>query len=161
MEKTSLLEAIRIVKENEKTAADFYANAAKKAGHQAGKDLFTQLSEFEQFHYAKLTLLEKSLGEKGEFVSYEGRREFPVPPKLGPKPVDEPNHQTVINTINQAMELEKLAERAYADLAAQISDQQGHDMFIRLSEEEHKHYRILNDAYWSLSNLQGWRWGQA
>jgi rubrerythrin len=138
----------------------FRSNAAKKAGQKAGQDLFIQLSEFEQFHYAKLTILEKSLGDKGEFVAYEGRK-FPVPPKLGPKSVDEPNHQTVINIINQAMELEKLAERTYADLAAQISDEQGHDMFIRLSEEEHKHYRILNDAYWSLSNMKGWRWGQA
>jgi rubrerythrin len=56
------------------------------------------------------------------------------------------------------MELEKKAEKAYADLADQISDQEGHAMFRKLSEEEHKHYRFLNEAYWNLSNFKAWKW---
>jgi len=38
-----------------------------------GKDLFIQLSAFEQFHYEKLTALEKSLEESGKFIHYEGK----------------------------------------------------------------------------------------
>ena len=54
--------------------------------------------------------------------------------------------------------MEKQAEKAYADLAAQVTDAQGHKMFIRLSEEEHNHYRILNEAYWTMNELGVWKW---
>jgi rubrerythrin len=157
MVSTSLLEAIRVAKENERIASDFYANAAKTTGSQMGRHLFEQLAEFEQYHYARITVLEQSLNEEDNFIYYEGK-ELLLPPKLEPKAVEEPQHQTVVNIIHQAMELEKQAEKAYADLADQIIDQRGHGMFSRLSEEEHKHYRLLSEAYWSLVNTKVWQW---
>ena len=157
METKSLLDALRVVKENERLAADFYGNAAKTTANRMGKEVFTQLREFELFHYARLTVLEKSLELKGEFIFYEGR-DFPQPPTVAPEPTEEPHQQTVIKIILEAMELEKRAEQAYADLAEQITDQEGHDMFKKLSEEEHKHYRFLREAYWNLSNFQAWKW---
>jgi rubrerythrin len=60
--------------------------------------------------------------------------------------------------ITEAMVLEKQAENAYTDLAAQISIPEGHQMFLRFSEEEHNHYRILLDAYWSLNDRGTWKW---
>jgi rubrerythrin len=60
--------------------------------------------------------------------------------------------------INQAMQLETQAEKAYADLADEISDLQGHAMFSKLSGEEHNYYRILSEAYWSLTNFKAWKW---
>jgi rubrerythrin len=124
-----------------------------------GRELFTQLREFELYHYARISALEKSLQEKGNFISYEGR-ELPLPPVITPKEAEEPQpqHQTVINIILKAIELEKEAEKAYADLAEEIADPQGHAMFSRLSKEEHNHYRILNEAYWNLSNFKAWKW---
>jgi rubrerythrin len=156
METTSLLDAIRVAKENERTASDFYANAAKTTGSQLGRQLFEQLAVFEQYHYARITLLEQSLEETDNFIYYEGK-ELLLPPKLEPKAAEEPQHQTVVNIINQAIELEKEAEKAYADLAGKITDPTGHAMFSKLSEEEHKHYLILSEAYWSLTNLKTWQ----
>ena len=75
MNTPNLLDAIRVVKENERIASDRYADAAKKLG-QVGKELFMQLSEFEQFHYERVSALEKSLEESGDFINYEGK-EFP------------------------------------------------------------------------------------
>jgi rubrerythrin len=160
MSTTNLLEAVRIVKENERFSEEFYDQATKETGSQLGKDLFQQLCQFEKFHYDRLAELEKSLMEKNDYIKYEGR-EFPMPPKLGPEPVEEPHHQTVINIIDKALELEKKSEKAYSDLAAEIPDQQGHAMFRRLAEEEHNHYRILTEAYWTLSNLKVWKWSPA
>jgi rubrerythrin len=160
METTNILEAIRVVKENERTAAEFYAEAAKKTGSPVGRHLFEQLSEFEQFHYARLTALENSLEEKANYIIYEGR-EFPLPPKIEPKAAEEPEHQTVMNIIVKARELEQEAEKVYADLAAQILDPQGHAMFKRLSDEEHNHYRLLTEAFWSLTNMKVWKWSKA
>ena len=153
----SLLEAIRVVKENERLAADFYGEAAKNTRNEMGRELFKQLRAFEEFHYTRLSILEKNLELKGEFIVYEGR-EFPLPPTVAPKAVEEPQKQTAIQIVIKAMELEKQAEKAYADLAEQITDPQGHAMFRRLAEEEHKHLQFLGEAYWNMSNFQTWKW---
>jgi rubrerythrin len=157
MSTTNLLEAIRAVKDNEKIAFGKYAGAANQISNQMGKELFKQLSEFEKFHYERLTTLEKSLQEKGNFINYEGK-EFPLPPVFEIKAAKEPNQKSAMRIISEAIELELDAEKAYADLAVQITDSQGHDMFIKLSEEEHKHYRILREAYWTLTNSGVWKW---
>jgi rubrerythrin len=156
MNTTNLLDAIRVVKENERIASEKYANAAQILA-KVGKELFMQLSEFEKYHYERITALEKSLMEKGDYINYEGK-EFPLPPIFEIKAAEEPNKKSIMQVITEALELEKQAEKAYADLAAQITDEQGHKMFIKLSEEEHNHFRILTKAYWSLNDTGVWKW---
>jgi rubrerythrin len=156
---TNLLDAIRVVKENERIASESYANAAKIIRHPLGNELFTQLSKFENHHLELLTALEKSLQEKGDYINYEGEA-FPLPPKFDIKAAKEPNQKSVMTIITEALELEKQAEKAYADLAAQLTNPEGHKMFIRLSEEEHNHYRILTEAYWTLNDLGVWKWSR-
>jgi rubrerythrin len=154
MNTPNLLDAIRIVKENEKLAMESYANASKKI-NPLGKALFEQLSEFEKYHYERLTALEKSLEESGQFINYVGK-EFILPPRLEIKFVDEPGRKSIMEIITEARKVETTAEKAYANLAAQLDDPQGHAMFVRLSEEEHKHYEILTDAFWSLNQTASW-----
>src|SRR4030042_3351088 len=149
MSTSNLLEAIRVVKENERIASESYANAAKTIRHPMGKELFTQLSEFEKFHLQQITALEKSLEEKNDYIDYEGK-EFPLPPIFEIKAAAEPNHKSIMSIIAEAIELEKQAEKTYADLETQMTDPLGFKMFKRLSEEEHNHYRILSEAYWTL-----------
>jgi rubrerythrin len=156
MNTTILLDAIRVVKENERIASERYADAAKTLA-QVGNELFMQLSEFEKFHYNKIAALEKSLMEKGDFINYEGK-EFPLPPIFKIKAAEEPNKKSTMQVITEALELEEQAEKAYANLAAQVTDPQGHNMFITLSEEEHNHYRILTRAYKSLKDTGVWKW---
>jgi len=156
MRTTNLLEAIRVVKENERIASESYANAAKKIT-SLGRKLFEQLSEFEKFHYDRLTDLERSLEEKGDFISYEGK-ELILPPVLEIKFTEKPDSKSMLEIISEAMKLEKKAEKTYADLAAQLSDPQGHKMFIRFSKEERNHYDILEEAFWSLNQTGVWKW---
>ncbi len=157
MPNTNLLNAIRVVKENEKIAMDSYAKAAAEITNPFGKKLFEQLSEFERFHYNKLTALEKSLQESGLYIEYEGK-EFPLPPAFEILAAQEPQKKSVMHIISDALKLEKQAQNAYASLAAKVPDQQGHDMFIKLADEEHTHFLILSDAYWSLNNTGNWKW---
>ena len=157
MSNPSLLDAIRVVKENERLASASYADAAHKISSEAGRQLFQQLSEFEKFHYDQISLLETSLSETGEFIDYAGR-DFPQPPVFEIKAVQESNAQTVMGIISASMDLEKQAEKAYADLASQAVDPRGHNMFNRLSDEEHKHFRLLQEAFWTLNNMGIWTW---
>jgi rubrerythrin len=156
MSTTNLLDAIRVAKENERIASESYANAAKNKNFSTGKELFMQLSEFEKYHYDRIAALEKSLEKKGDFINYKGKG-FTLPPKFEIKAAEEPNQKSVIQIIFEAIELERRMEKAYADLAAQISDPKGHKMFRKLSEEEHKHHIILVEAQWSLNNFGVWK----
>jgi rubrerythrin len=157
MTTTTLLDAIRVVKENEKIASERYADAANKIQNSMGCMLFAELSSFEKYHLQKLTALEKSILDSGNFISYEGRA-FPLPPKFDINSAEDPEKKSVMRIITEAIELERTSEKAYTDLAAQVSDPYGHRMFLRLSEEEHNHYRILTEAYWTLNDLGIWKW---
>jgi rubrerythrin len=159
MSTPSLLDAIRVVKENERIASASYADAAQRISNPIGKKLFEQLAEFERFHYDQLTALEISLEEKGDYINYEGK-EFPIPPIFEIKAAQEPNTKSVMTILRAAMDLERQAEETYADLAVQTTDPLGHEMFSSLSEEEHQHYRLLLNAYWTLNNLGTWRWSR-
>lgn len=138
-------------------AFESYAESAKNINDPMGKKLFKQLSDFEKFHYERISELEKSLEENGNFINYEGK-EFPVPPLLEKSATKKQDQSSVVEIIFEALQLEKEAETAYANLAAQITDPQGHEMFSRLSEEEHIHHRILSEAHWSLTNYGVWKW---
>jgi rubrerythrin len=159
MNTPSLLAAIHIVKENERIASASYADAAQKVNNLVGKNLFEQLAEFEKFHYEMLTTLESSLEEKGDFIYYGGK-EFPLPPAFEIKAAQEPNTKTIMSIITSALELEKQSEKAYGDLAIQITDLKGHEMFYKLSEEEHQHWLLLTKVYWNLNNLGTWEWSR-
>jgi rubrerythrin len=163
MNTPNLLDAIRVVKENERVAAESYTNAATEmralGNKNAFEQLFEQLSEFETFHYKQLTALERSLEEKGEFLTYEGK-EFSLPPRLEVKFVEEANAKCLVEIITDAMKLEQQAKEAYADLAAQLTeDPLGHTMFLKLSEEESTHHQILGEAYWSVNQTGTWTVG--
>ena len=156
MNTPNLLDAVRIVKENERLSVESYANAAKKI-NSLGKKLFEQLSEFEKYHYERITALEKSLEESGQFINYKGK-ELILPPKLEIKFAEEPDNKSLMEIISEARKLERKAEKAYSNLAAQLEDPQGHEMFVRLSEEEHKHFEILSEAFWSLNQTGVWKY---
>ena len=157
MNTPTLLDAVRVVKGNERLAAQRYAEAAHQIKNSLGKKLFMELSEFEKHHLHQLTVLEKSLVDSGDFISYAGKA-FPLPPKFEITAAEEPDRKSVMQIISEAIELERNAEKAYADLAAQITHASGHRMFMRLSEEEHNHFRILTEAYWILNDLGIWKW---
>jgi rubrerythrin len=154
----NLVDAIRIVKENERLAAETYTNAANKT-NPLGRELFIQLSEFEKYHFEQLTTLEKSLEDSGQFINYQGKALI-LPPKLEIKFAEVPEHKSLMEIITEAKRIEKQAEKAYADLAEQLEDPQGHAMFVKLSEEEHMHYLILSDAFWSLNQTTVWKYSR-
>jgi len=157
MNTSSLLDAIRVVKENERFASASYWDAARKIQNPAGRFVFEELSKFEEYHFARLTALEKALEADGQFIDYEGK-EFPLPPALEVPAVKDADQKDVLTIINQAIELEENAKQAYTDLAAQIDDPRGKQMFERLANEEYKHFLLLIEAYWSVSYLGDWRW---
>jgi rubrerythrin len=153
----NLLDAIQIAKEAEQKAAAYYADAAEKTPLIA-KGLFEQLAGFERYHYEKLVSLEASLRDKGAFIEYEGRElTFPARGEIE-TPIEEPGKMSLMEIVSLGIDIEREAEKRYAALAEQTADPAGQSMFKRLAEEEHTHYRILSNAYWSLNDRGVWEW---
>ncbi len=154
-----LTEALQIAKEAEQKAEAAYVDAAAKAGSSLGRVLFEQLAEFERHHYRQLVALEESLREKGTFIQYEPR-EWSTSPPGEVKGLDEPNRMSMVQIIKAAMEFEWEAEKRYAALSEEVADPAGKAMFEQLAEEERTHYRILENAFWSLNDHGVWTWPQ-
>jgi len=154
---STLMDAIRVAKENERIASERYARAAKDLTNPLAMELFVQLSEFEKYHLEKLTALEKSLQESGEFIQYEGK-EFPLPSVFEIEAAKEPDKKSAMQVITEARQLERQMQKAYDSLATQAPDMRGRDMFHKLAEDERKHYFILNEAWWSMNDTGEWKW---
>jgi rubrerythrin len=151
----SFLDAVRMAIEAEKNAVAFYTDAAQKTTNSLTRKLLEQLAEFEDYHRAKLVDLEKSLCENGACILYEGKRLlFRVPDEM--EKLQEADRMSAIEVIITAIDIKQKAEERYKAMAEQTADPNGRTMFIRLAEEERTNRRILDGAYWSLSNRGVW-----
>lgn len=156
-EEFNVLEAIQLAQEAERQAAAFYADAAQKISHPLGHKLLQELERFERHHYDKLVALEDSLRRTGTFIEYEGKGMETHPPAASEITVER-QPATAMEIITLALDAEQSAERRYESLAERTSDATAHEMFRRLADEEHMHYRILRDVYWNLNNRGVWWW---
>lgn len=151
----SIFDALEIAKEAELKTAEYYREAAQKTRNPWGKKLFEELTEFENHHYQRLSALEDSLRSKGEYIHYE-KLELKVSVVSSYLDKKEENPQSALGILSTAMEIELEAEKRYKDLAGRTNNPEGKDMFTKLASEESNHYRIVSDAYWSLSQRGVW-----
>jgi len=147
----NLLDALQIALDAEHKARSFYTDAAGKTSNPYCKEVFQKLAEFEDFHVKKLSDLVKSLRENGAFIQYEGREIKVATPSEVLKTV-QVEKASVSEVLTAAMASEREAEERYQDLAKQTANQDGKAMFTKLSAEEHEHYVLLRDAYWTLND---------
>jgi len=152
----NLSKAIQLAMETEKSASEFYADAATKIG-PIGKKLFEELAEFELHHYKKLATLRKALIDEGVFIKYDGKN-LPVPDQPRKEKVSEDEKLSMMNIITMAIDAEKRAEDSYIDMAEQTEDPDGKEMFHMLANEENQHYRILRGVYWNLNQTGEWKY---
>jgi rubrerythrin len=148
-------DAIQIAIEAEKSAAEFYADAAAKA-ENVGRTLFIQLEAFEWHHFNQLTELQKSLAENGSFIKYDDT--VPTIESGDKAKLSEELKMSLMEIVALALENEAKAKVAYDDLANQTDDPAGKAMFQQLADEEDHHHGILKSAYWSLNQTGEWRW---
>ena len=151
-----LEDAIKIAIAAEKSAAEFYADAAAKA-ENIGRTLFIQLEAFEWHHYNQLTELQKSLTNSGSFIEYNSDAVPPI--ESGDKTkLSDKVKMSLMEIVALALENEAKAKVAYDELANQTDDPAGKAMFQQLADEEDHHHGILKSAYWSLNQTGEWRW---
>jgi rubrerythrin len=153
----ALLDAIKIAMEAEKKAATAYREAAAQTINPLGKRLFDKLTEFEEYHYQKLSDLLESLVDEAQFIEYTAQ-ETAVSAPGEVERIPEANKMSMMKIVTMAQGIEKKAEQRYTDLAGQIADPSGKAMFEQLAQEEAAHYRLLRDVYWNLNDQSTWSW---
>jgi rubrerythrin len=154
-ETLDLTAALRVAKAAEQKAANAYDQAAGQTTNPLARRLFQQLADFERHHYNTLIELEQTLLDEGAFIAYEGK-ELSYPKSGEVESIEDAERQSTMAVITMAIAIEQEAETRYQKLAEQTSDPDGRSMFERLAQEEHSHYLVLNDAYWSLNDRGEW-----
>ncbi|MFQ5842487.1 MAG: ferritin family protein, partial [Thermodesulfobacteriota bacterium] len=66
------LNAIKAAMEAEMDAHNFYSRAAQKTKNPKGRDMFSQLADFERNHFHHLKALYDSLKGEEKWISYSG-----------------------------------------------------------------------------------------
>ncbi|MBN2332263.1 MAG: ferritin family protein [Deltaproteobacteria bacterium] len=154
----TVMEAIDLAMAAEQKASDFYTTAAARVSSARGRQLFLQLSEFEQGHFHSLAKLKDSLAGKGCFISYGGTSFTPISVEGDALEISGEEKKDIADILTMAIKNEKSAGAAYTKLAAEVDDPAGVEMFKRLAEEEAQHARILEDQFYDISNKGMWTW---
>lgn len=142
-----LIEAMK----SELEAKNFYINASNKAQSQAGKNLFKDLSEFEQNHYEKVKNIIESLeNEINIDISAEEQNIKHIESEVEGE--FEPNKDEIVTVINLAIESEKNALERYEKISTMFEDEESKKIFNSLAQDERNHKRILEDQFYQLSN---------
>jgi rubrerythrin len=146
----------------EKDAHNFYSRAAHKTQSPKGKDMFSQLADFEMNHFRHLKALFDSLKGEGRWIAYSGTTFSSKGRKkgVGLHITEEVTSQANdLEALSIAIKEEKKAQKYYLDMAQETTDPLGKDMFKKLAREEEMHERVLNDQFYSLHNNGVWAWG--
>jgi rubrerythrin len=148
--------------EAENDAHNFYSRASQKTRNPKGRDMFSQLADFEKNHFLHLKELYDSIKEEGKWISYPGTT-FSAKAKktragLAPKGGVE-TQAGDLDALSMAIKEERKAQNNYRKMAEETTDPLGKDMFKKLAREETLHERILNDQYYSLNSNGVWTWG--
>ncbi len=160
--KSSALDAIKAAMEAEMDAHNFYSKAAQKTKNPKGRDMFSQLADFEKNHFHHLKALYDSLKGEGKWIDYSGTT-FSDKGKMistGLSIEKEVRSQADdLDALSIAIKEERKAQKQYLEMAEEIADPLGKDMFKKLAREEELHERILNDQFYTLNNNGVWTWG--
>lgn len=141
----------------EAEAKRFYADAANKAASRSGKNLFTELADFEQGHYDRLKTFIEARGKGMEITAAA------APDISGKAEVEgefEPNKDEITKVLTIGIDAEKKAQAKYLDIARLFEDPSSKAIFTGLAEEERKHQSILEDQFYSISNKGRIIWGE-
>ena len=159
---SSPLDTIKTAMAAEKDAHNFYSSAAQKTQNPKGKDMFSQLADFEMNHFRHLKQLYDSLKGEDKWIAYSGTtfptkrgkisKELSVGEEVGSQADD-------LDALSIAIKEERKAHEYYLEMARGTADPLGKDTFKKLAREEELHERILNDQFYSLTNNGLWTWG--
>jgi rubrerythrin len=140
-------------------AETFYAKAASRAQSEAGKQMFSELAKFEHNHFERVKAIVES---RSKGMKMDIPAAHPALPEIKPelKGEFEPNKDEIVELLTLGIKAEKEAQHRYKEIAEQIDDTEGKDIFSSLAEDERRHHALLEAQYYHMSNKGTIIWGE-
>lgn len=138
----------------EKDGENYYRLLAAKTGYKGIKAIFTMLAEEEVKHYkivAEMRTASPRLAETS--VLTDARNIFTQVRQSGEK-FDFGAKQRKL--YEKAQDIEKKSEDFYREKANQVKQQYQREIFLKLAEEEKKHYFLLENIIQLVSRPETW-----
>jgi rubrerythrin len=126
----------------------FYEEQADKIGVPGLRNIFRRLAEDEQKHYDILLRLEQEQSQVSmpdSTVLDEAKNVFENLTSSGDKPFSLDGGD--IEGYRRAMKIEADSFRLYEKAAAEEQDESVRQLLLRIAEEEHRHFNILESVY--------------
>ena len=139
----------------EKDGEDFYREVARQSPNRGIKTILTMLADEEVRHYKvieKMKSAEPVQLAEGSVLT-EAKNVFAQFKESGEKFISEANQ---IRLYKKALDIEKKSQDFYTEKAGEVSDKNAKELFLRLAQEEQKHYVLVENIIDFLSRPDTW-----
>ncbi len=139
----------------EKDGEDFYRQVAQQSPNRGIKVILTMLADEEVRHYnaiEKMKSAEPVQLAEGSVLT-EAKNVFAQLKESGEKFTPETNQ---IRLYKKALDIEKKSQDFYTEKAGEVSDENTKELFLRLAQEEQKHYVLVENIIDFLSRPDTW-----
>ncbi len=159
-DKTNAVDDLLVEAMNSEIEAEtFYAKAAGKAQSEAGKKLFSELASFEHNHLERVKTIIESRNKGTKMDIPVAHPELPeIKPELEGE--FEPNKDEIVELLTLGIKAEQEAQHRYKEIAEQLDDPEGKELFSSLAEDERRHHALLEAQYYHMSNKGTIIWGE-
>jgi rubrerythrin len=138
----------------EKDGEDYYRRLAQQTGNNGMKTILTMLADEEVKHY---NALEKIKTEKTQIAESEilaDAKNIFVQIKESGESFDFDIKQTEL--YKKARDIEKKSQNFYTEKANEVTEEYQKELFLKLADEEKKHYILLDNIIEFVSRPEQW-----
>ncbi len=138
----------------EKDGEDYYRQLAQQAGNSGMKTILTMLADEEVKHY---NALEKSKTQKTQIAESEiltDAKNVFVQIKESGESFDFNINQEEL--YKKALDIEKKSRDFYTEKAGEVAEDYQKELFLKLADEEQKHYILLDNIIEFVSQPEQW-----
>ena len=138
----------------EKDGEDYYRQLAEKTDNKGIKTIFTLLADEEVKHYKTLKGMKTKRPEMAETTVLTDAKNIFARMRDSGESFDFDAEQSAL--YRKAQDIEKKSEEFYRKKASEVGQQYQREIFVRLAEEENKHYFLLENIIQFVSRPETW-----
>jgi rubrerythrin len=134
---------------------DLYRTAAQESKHRGIKAILTMLADEEARHYNTIERMKsaKPLQLADTTILTDAKNIFVQMKESGDKFTSQTNQTRLYK---QALDIEKKSRDFYTEKANEVVDEDQKELFLKLAQEEQKHYVLLENIIDFLSRPDAW-----
>jgi rubrerythrin len=138
----------------EKDGENYYRQLVEKTDNKGIKAIFTMLAEEEVKHYKTVAQMKTQRPQMAETTVLADAKNIFTQMKESSEQFDFATKQRRL--YEKAQDIEKKSEDFYRQKANEVEQQYQRELFLKLAEEEKKHYFLLENIIQLVSRPQTW-----